>query len=126
MEVGGEVGIGEVRGEAPTAAAPAATTATAMVVADEQAPAPTNRRWSKNQTARLIHAIGECKDNFLWRDERPPNGNQLEQVNVKWFWFELAKKFNDPDFNPVVHLLAQPLKPHHHPLPHTSLSLQAP
>jgi len=61
------------------------------------------RRWTKTaQTVRLVHCIVELKGAYLVRDQKPANRQELESVDRKWFWHELAKLFNTSTFSPPL------------------------
>ena len=42
----------------------------------------------------------ELKELYLKHDQKPENRLELEFVDRKWLWHALAKKFNEPQFNP--------------------------
>ena len=55
---------------------------------------------------RILHSIEHNSEHFLKRHNKPENRNQLEAASLKSAWHHIANTANDPDFEPVLFVLA--------------------
>ena len=72
-----------------------------VVVAD---PVPkTDKRWRRiHHTTRLVMAIVEHKDEYIARDAKPANRQELEAADRNGVWIKISETFNNQHFKPDV------------------------